>query len=107
MNKKDFFIGWDNAMPKQSRKDIRRLLLASGIGFLVLAFILVKYSKPFNDHSFELGNVQLFSGVFYSDPFPVLILDEGQSPITGVNQALLVGYGKYGAMTLVEPVKAN
>ncbi|MEM1324925.1 MAG: hypothetical protein AAGI23_03170 [Bacteroidota bacterium] len=105
MSKKDFFIGWQSEMPSSSKRLIRILLFTCGIGFLALAFTLVKFSKPFNDHRFELGMLKEFTGTFYAHPFPVLVLDEGQSPIAGSNEALLVGYGKNGAMTFVRPVE--
>ncbi|MEM1120857.1 MAG: hypothetical protein AAGJ18_10445 [Bacteroidota bacterium] len=105
MPKQDFFIGWQKDMPLRSKQLIRALLLACGVGFLFLAFTLVKFSKPFNNHRFELGQVKTFTGILYTTPFPVLVLDEGQSPIEGTNEALLVGYGKNGAMTFIRPVE--
>lgn len=103
MAKQEFFIGWADGLPAQSKKLMRRLVLGLVLIFGVVAFLLVKYSKPFNDHKFELGDVKGFTGILYTEPFPVLMLDEGQSPISESSAALLVGYGKNGALTFLEP----
>ena len=58
---------------------------------------MVYFAEPFNDHQFDFGNVQSFTGIYHETPFPVLILDEGQAPDLPDNHLLLVGYGKNGA----------
>ena len=97
MSHPDFYIGWNDQMPNRQKKAIRKLLIPIFILLPLLAFALVFFSKPFNDHQFELGNVQTFTGVYHETPFPVFMLDEGQAPAGHNSQALLIGYGKFGA----------
>ena len=107
MSNQKFYIGWQEGLPPKSKMKVGIFISVVVVGIVILAVVLVINTHPFNDHNFELGAVKEFSGVFYSQPFPVLILDKGQSPIDGVNEALLVGYGKNGAMTFISPVEAE
>ena len=107
MEEKDFYIGWSNEFPNKSKKAIRRLLLVFSSLVLILVFLMVYFTKPFNDHVFELGQVRTFTGIYFNDPVPILVLNKGQSPIKNQNHALLVGYGKNGARTFLDPVEGE
>ncbi|GAB5555509.1 MAG: hypothetical protein Sapg2KO_51000 [Saprospiraceae bacterium] len=100
-----YFIGWNDQMPARNKKALRKLLIPVFIGIPVLTFCLVFFSKPFNDHQFELGNVKSFTGTYYADPFPVILLEEGQVPEGYDPAALLVGYGKNGAKGFMESIE--
>ncbi|MEM6377258.1 MAG: hypothetical protein AAF705_03535 [Bacteroidota bacterium] len=100
-----YFIGWNDEMPARNKKAIRRLLLPLFIGIPILVFCLVYFASPFNDHEFELGKVKSFTGTYFADPFPVLLLDEGQAPAGHDPAALLVGYGKNGAKGFMETIE--
>ena len=105
MQRDKIYIGWQDEMPEKNKKALRKLLIPIFVLIPVLVFIIVYFTKPFNTHAFELGNVMTFTGIYYSQPMPVLVLDEGQSPIKGQNHALLVGYGKNGAGTFINPME--
>lgn len=105
MNDKKYFIGWADQMPIRNAKALRKLLIPAIVLIPILAFILVFFSKPFNNHRFELGTVKTFTGVYYSNPAPILILEEDQTPILHDPHALLVGYGKNGAAGFMRAIE--
>lgn len=100
-----YFIGWNDQMPSRNKKALRSLLIPVFLGIPILVFCLVFFSKPFNDHQFELGKIKSFTGTYYADPFPVLLLEDGQGPEGYDPAALLVGYGKNGAAGFMEAIE--
>jgi hypothetical protein len=98
----DFFVGWTGELPQRHRMALRTILLPLVIVVMTVAVASVLFVREFNSFSFELGNVKTFSGIYFAEPFPVLVLDEGQSPVPGNQVALLVGYGKHGARTYLQ-----
>lgn len=97
MKKSDFFIGWSNRVPKESSRAIRLLLIPFFVLIPLFVFTLIYYQKSFVDHQFELGQTREFSGVYFDEPKPILVLDDGYYPDNFNPSALLVGYGKFGA----------
>jgi len=100
-NNGDFFIGWKGNASAQHKKWIKRILMPILIAVPILIFAIVYFAKPFGLGQFELGNVKEFTGVYYEEPFPVLLLDEGQLEEGTSLSALLVGFGKNGAKTFI------
>jgi len=101
MSKDKFFIGWSGNTSSEHKKLIKRLLIPMFIAIPILIFAIVIFARPFSHGQYELGNVKEFVGVYYEDPFPVLLLDEGQLENGSSTSALLVGYGKKGAKTFM------
>ncbi|MFK8161970.1 MAG: hypothetical protein AB8H12_05850 [Lewinella sp.] len=97
MSKPNYYIGWLEELPERNSKAIRRLLIPVFVILPLIALAVVYFSEPFNDHQFDFGNVQSFTGTYHEMPFPVLILDEGQATDLPDDHLLLVGYGKNGA----------
>jgi hypothetical protein len=97
MSKPNYYIGWLEELPDRNRKAIQRLLVPIFVSLPLIALAVVYFAEPFNDHQFDFGNVQSFTGTYHEMPFPVLVLDEGQAPELPDNHLLLVGYGKRGA----------
>ncbi len=101
MNKEQFFIGWSGNVSSEHKKWFRRLLIPIFVTIPLIIFAIVFFTKPFGDGMFEFGKVKEFTGVYYEDPFPVFILDEGQLETGTDPQALLVGFGKNGTKTFM------
>ena len=100
-NTNDFFIGWKGNTTGAHKKWMKRILIPIFIGIPVVIFAIVLFTKPFSNSIFELGNVKEFTGLYYEEPFPALLLDEGQLKAGLSTSALLVGYGKNGAKTFM------
>ncbi|MEM9547228.1 MAG: hypothetical protein AAGA77_14710 [Bacteroidota bacterium] len=96
---KDFFIGWLGNTSDVQKRSIQRLLIPVFVAIPLILFVIVFFAKSFGTGVFELGKVKEFSGTYYDEPFPVLILDEGPLEAGIDRHALLVGFGKHGAKT--------
>ena len=104
--KKDFYIGWKNDLPKRNKKAVGFLILGLIVVLPIVAYLIVTFETPFNEHHFELGVQREFYGVYFNKPQPMLVLDK-QTLADGFNpEALLVGYGKFGATSIMEEVQA-
>lgn len=102
MTDEEYYIGWRDDLPARNQKAVKRLLLPIFLLLPVLAFTMVYFGQPFNDHQFEFGNVKEFVGVYHERPFPVLVLDEAYGAEVPSRHLLLVGYGKNGAKSFLQ-----
>jgi hypothetical protein len=107
MKKEQFFIGWNGELSQHNKKILKRFLIPIFIFVPLLCFLLIYFTKPFEDTNFELGNVKEFVGTFQDSPFPVLILEPGQVADDLNHHALLVGYGKNGAETFIKEIEQS
>lgn len=103
----DFFIGWKGNVSAGHKQWIKRILIPVFILIPILIYAIVIFGKPFGLGQFELGNVKTFTGVYYENPFPVLLLDEGQLESGTGHAALLVGFGKNGAKTFIQQAEES
>lgn len=97
----EFYIGWQDGLPPRTRRLLILFITALFTFSLGITYLVVKNQKPFNDHQFELGNIQEFSGVLVYNPAPILLVEEG-IPNSVSDQLLLVGYGKRGALGFLQ-----
>jgi hypothetical protein len=101
----DFYIGWQDEMPAPTRSFLKRIIIGLLVSLPLLCLLVVLFQKPFNDHQFELGNVKNISGVYFDEPVPMLLAEEGQLPEGFSNAILLVGFGKMGAELTMEAIQ--
>ena len=102
---KEFYIGWQEDMPKQTKRFIKKLVIGGILLFIGLVLTVVLFQKPFNQYVFEFGNTKEFTGTYIDNPYPMLISDPGQVPEGFSNTILLVGYGKFGAMGIMNKIQ--
>ena len=105
MSDQEYYIGWNDRIPDRNKKALKRLLIPTFVLIPVIAFVLVYFTKPFTDHTFELGTIKEFTGIYFEKPFPVLFLDEKQVPKEFNPHAMLVGYGKSGAIGIIRSIE--
>lgn len=105
--KKSFYIGWQAEMPNAQRQAIRRFIIPIFVLIPVIAIAIVFFQKSFNDHTFELGKLTTIKGVYQANPVPILVADPGQVPKGVSRNILLVGYGKFGAESIMETIAAR
>ncbi|MEM7571627.1 MAG: hypothetical protein AAF433_01950 [Bacteroidota bacterium] len=106
-NSEDYYIGWREELPPGYAAFYRRCLLAIALLLPLLILAVVLLQKPFNQHEFRLGRVEEFTGVYHSIPVPFFIIDEGNLPADVAPQALLVGFGKFGATATMREIQAS
>ncbi|MEO0337772.1 MAG: hypothetical protein AAF242_01025 [Bacteroidota bacterium] len=104
---KPFYIGWQEQMPEDQKKTLRRFLIPIFLLIPIIAIAIVLFQKSFNDHTFELGTLTIVEGVYQAEPVPILVADEGQLPEGTSRNILLVGYGKFGAESIMETIAAR
>jgi hypothetical protein len=107
MNNKHFYIGWQDEMPAPTQAFLKRIIIALFLLLPVLAALAVLFQKPFNDHTFELGNIKEITGIYYDTPVPILLADEGVLPDSLSRSIMLVGFGKFGAEQIMEDIQSE
>ena len=107
MNKseKPFYIGWQENMPVDNKKYIKRFLLPIFIGLPLLAVVIVYAQKGFNNHLFEFGKITELTGIYHAKPVPILEVDQNNKAKLNSNYVLLVGYAKYGAEGIIKQIE--
>lgn len=105
--KNDFYIGWKNKLPKRNKKALGFFILGFIVVLTIVSYLIISFVTPFYQHDFERGVLRDFSGVYFNKPQPLLVLNE-QSLYKGFDpEALLVGYGKFGAISIMKEVQAT
>ncbi len=105
MNKNDFYIGWKDELPERNKSFLKKMLIPLFIAIPVFAFIAVYGQRIFNNHSFNLGEVKEYTGVYYDNPVPMLIVNKNDIPQNYCRAILLVGYGKFGAEGIISKIE--
>ena len=63
---KEFYIGWQDEMPKKNASFLKKFLIPLFIFIPVLGFAVVFFQKPFNNFKFEFGNITTITGTYLS-----------------------------------------
>jgi hypothetical protein len=102
MNIKDnFYIGWQPKMANSNKKRVAQFVTTIIVLVLLLSAGVVYFQRPFNEHTFEYGKLTTIEGMYYSNPVPMLVVDDPSFPKTISPNVLLVGYGKFGAEGII------
>lgn len=101
----DFYIGWQDEMPKRNQAFLKKILIPLFILVPILVLVVVLLQKPFNQHQFEFGNIKTISGTYYENPLPSIVADKGVLPDSLSHDIILVGYGKFGARGIMKAIE--
>lgn len=104
-DKKDFYIGWKDEIPKENKSLLKKFLVPIFISIPILFLIMVWFQKPFNNHFFEFGQTSEITGTYFHTPYPMLIADEQMVQENLSKDILLVGYGKFGAEGTMDAIQ--
>ena len=104
-DKKDFYIGWQDELPKENKSLLKKVLIPLFILIPILIFAIVLLQKPFNNHLYEFGTTSEITGTYFHTPFPMLIADEQMVKERLSKDILLVGYGKFGAEGVMNEIQ--
>ena len=102
---KEFYIGWQDDMPKSNAAFLKKLLIPLFILIPILVFAIVYFQKPFNNFKFEFGNITTITGTYYESPIPMVIADKGSLADSLSHDVVLVGYGKFGASGIISDIE--
>jgi len=104
MSKNEFYIGWQEEIPPSNKNFIRNILIGIFLLIPVLVFAVVSFQKPMNHHHFEFGTSTELTGIYNSEPFPILQVTSGV-PEGYSKDVLLVGFGKFGAQEIISNIE--
>ncbi len=104
MSENEFYIGWQEEMPPSNKRFLKRTIIALFVLIPVLVFVLVSLQRPFNHHYFEFGTLTELTGIYVSDPVPMLIATNGV-PEGFSKNVLIVGFGKFGAEGIIGAIE--
>ncbi len=94
----EFYIGWQTEAPPSFAKMVRRFVIGLCLLVPALAVLLAYFQNGFSNGTFEFGKKTELEGVFFENPFPFLVVENGKDA-TGnpvFQKILLVGKGKFG-----------
>ena len=80
------------------------------LGLIVLllgltAFIIHEVKHRMNDHNYETSLLTEFEGMYFAQPFPIMVFDEFKIPKGVTQNALIVGPGKSGAQEIFQQLE--
>lgn len=99
-----FYIGWQESMPDDQRRFLKPIVIIILALFVLITAAAVFLQKPFNRNTFEFGSLTEITGTYFSEPYPMLVADEGSLPDSLSPHVLLVGYGKFGAKGIMDQI---
>ena len=97
-NKNDFFVGYSDQIPQNSKKGIRRFVVVSALVLVVTAVLFSFTQRPFTNATFELTKETTLIGTFYQKPYPMLSIKDSLS----TRSVMLLGFGKFGANKYID-----
>jgi hypothetical protein len=103
-DKRDFYIGWQEEMPKSYRAFLQKRMLFIVLLIPVIALSLVLAQRYFKKGTFQVGIITELTGTYVSEPVPIL-LDVSLSADGEPQDILIVGYGKFGAEGIVHEIE--
>ena len=96
----DFYVGYHDPPPPRIRRFLRLVAAGTLLAAAAAAALIALGHRELPAARFEFGNVRSFEGLVVADPYPSLIVRQGE----GSSRYLLSGPGKSGADALVGSV---
>ena len=84
-----------------NKKSLGLILLLLGL----TTFIIHEVKHRMNDHNYETSLLTEFEGMFFAQPFPMMVFDEFNIPKGVTQNALIVGPGKSGAQEIFQQLE--
>ena len=81
-----------------NKKKLGLIILILGFTFVVIHEI----KHRVNDHTYETSRLIEFEGMYFDQPYPMLVFDKFYTPDQVAQNALIVGPGKQGAQNIFE-----
>ncbi len=106
MSKNEFYIGWQDKMPESTAKFLKILVITVAVLVVSLVIVIVTFQQSFNDHVFEFGSQTEVTGVYISEPYPMLQITHTNLTIDA-ESVLLVGFGKFGASKIMKEIETE
>ncbi len=103
--KKEFYIGWQDEMPKGNKRFLKKVLIPLFIVIPLLAIAIVFFQRSFSKNQADWDAMKEVTGTYYHTPVPMLVAEAGSLPDSLSRDILLVGYGKFGAEGIMNSIQ--
>lgn len=105
MKKKDeFYIGYVDAVGKETQRSIKRFVLIAMGSLLVGAVLFGFFQREATNSAFDFDTSTKISGTYYEAPYPMLRVELAENTFKDV---LLLGFGKFGANSYLDEIKKS
>lgn len=84
-----------------NKKSLGLIVLLLGL----IAFVIHEVKHRVNDHSYETSLLTEFEGMYFDQPFPMMVFDEYYIPEGVTQNALIVGPGKSGSQEIFQQLE--
>src|ERR1043166_1580838 len=72
-NTDEFYLGWESKAPDSTAAAMKKVVVAIGLGGLLLAVVLSFAQQTISNGVFEWGQTKQFTGTFIARPYPHLV----------------------------------
>ena len=90
-----------SSFPPLNKKSLGLIVLLLGL----IAFIIHEVKHRRNDHNYETSLLSEFEGMYFDQPFPMMVFDQFNIPKGVTQNALIVGPGKSGAKEIFQQLE--
>ena len=97
----DFYIGWQEKMPKSYALKVRQYVIVALMIVALVAVSFVMGQRGFAASVFEYGELTTIEGVLIKSPVPMLKIQEDGN----IKSVILVGFGKFGAEETIDSME--
>ena len=103
----DFYIGYLANAAESVKKTTKLVIVTLCMVIPMIAIILVISQRGFSTGTFELGNLTELEGLVHMEPYPGITIISGKDIYGNLiyQSILLVGYGKFGATSILEEIE--
>ena len=103
----EFYVGYLPEAPKKTNSFVKKIIALMGVSICVVGLFLALYQKKFSQSTFEYGINSTVEGYYFEKPVPHLAVPLGAG-VDGkevLQNVMLVGFGKAGAMNLMDRIQ--
>jgi len=103
----EFYVGYLPEAPKKTNSFVKKIIAIMGVSICVVGLFLALYQKKFSQSTFEYGINSTVEGYYFEKPVPHLAVPLGAG-VDGkevLQNVMLVGFGKAGAMNVMDRIQ--
>ena len=103
----EFYVGYLPEAPNKTSSFVKKIIAIMGVSICVVGLFLALYQKKFSQSTFEYGINSTVEGYYFEKPVPHLAVPLGAG-VDGkevLQNVMLVGFGKAGAMNVMDRIQ--
>jgi hypothetical protein len=105
----EFYVGYLPEAPKNTSSFVKKVIAITGAIICIVGFFLALYQRKFSESTFEYGINSTVAGYYFEKPVPHLAVPLGTNADGKevLQNVVLVGFGKSGAMNVMAGIQRN